>query len=154
MTDRFSGVVPLEDLTVAFEQPGLWEITANLMDRVPDARTGSLVMRRAVANPKPEDTETFELGHTAVDTGHVAIVAEKFGPIGNWDRYAAALLENDLEGGDIARVDGTIVVASGLGDGKYAVYGTRLRATGELVRVAVDFTPNQAAWDLIYGSRK
>lgn len=130
VTDRFPGVRPLDDLTVTFEQPGLWEITTTLMDRAPDRRTGSLVMRRVATNPKVEDTETVELGKAAVDTAHIAIVGDEFGQIKDWPRYAERLDTMGLEGGQIAHMDGTLIVKSGVGDGEYSVYGTRYR-TGD-----------------------
>lgn len=151
---NFPGVVPLDDLSVTFEENGLWEITATLMDRAPDARTGSLVMRRVAANPKPEDTETVEIGKASVDTTHIAIVAEKFGGIPDWEAFDDALSDADLEGGQIFHMDGCLAVRSGIGDGKYSVYGTRYADTGELVQVTVDFTPSQAAWELIYGGAR
>lgn len=149
----FSGTVPLDDLTVTFEEPGLWAVTATTMDRAPDPRTGSLVMTRVAANPKDEDTETIEIGKAAVDTGHIAIVAEKFGGVEDWERYVDQL-HDDMVGpqpGTVAAIDGTLVCRSGLGDGHYSVYGKRLRETGELVKVVVDFTPSQAAWEILYG---
>lgn len=149
----FSGTVPLDDLTVTFEEPGLWAVTATTMDRTPDPRTGSLVMTRVAANPKVEDTETIEIGKAAVDTGHIAIVAEKFGGVEDWEDYVDQL-HDDLVGpqpGTVAAIDGTLVCRSGLGDGNYSVYGTRLRDSGELVKVVVDFTPSQAAWEILYG---
>ncbi len=152
----FPGVVPLDDLTVTFEEPGLWAVTATQMKRTPDVRTGSLVMTRVAANPKPEDTETVELGKAAVDSGHMAIVAEKFGGIDDWEQYADQLLTESVgpEPGEVVEIDGTLVVRSGLGDGEYSVYGTRYRETKELVKVTVDFTPSQAAWEILYGGRQ
>ena len=154
VTSRFPGVRPLDDLTFTFKEDGLWEITTTLMDRAPDQRTGSLVMRRVAANPKPEDTEVVLLGKAGVDTGYAAIVAEKFGRIDNWEKYSEHLFGFDLNGGEIIHLDGTLAVRSGIGDGKYSVYGTKIRETGELVKVTVDFTPSQAAWERMYGGAR
>lgn len=150
---EFPGIVPLDELSVTFEEPGLWAVTATEMKRTPDVRTGSLVMTRVAANPKPENTETVELGKAAVDTGHIAIIADKFGGINDWEEYAGQLLAEGVgpEAGQVAEIDGTLVVRSGLGDGMYSVYGTQIRETKELVKVTVDFTPSQAAWELLYG---
>lgn len=154
VTSRFPGVRPLDDLTVTIKEDGLWEITTTLMDRAPDQRTGSLVMRRVAANPKPEDTEVVLLGKAGVDTGYAAIVAEKFGRIDNWTEYYDRLSSIHLEAGQIAHLDGTLVVTSGIGDGNFSVYGTRHRQTGELVRVTVDFTPSQDEWETVYGGAR
>ena len=100
VTSRFPGVRPLDDLTVTIKEDGLWEITTTLMDRAPDQRTGSLVMRRVAANPKPENTKVVLLGKAGVDTGHIAIVAEKFGRIDDWDEYSGTLLGSRQGGGE------------------------------------------------------
>lgn len=147
----FPGVVPLDDLTVTFTADGLWEVTTTLMDRAPDTRTGSLVMRRVAANPKPEDTETIEIGKAAVDTKQVAIVAEGLGGIPDYEQLTELLNGVAFEGGQLLHTPNAIVVESGIGDGNYAVYATRYRDTGELLQITVDFTPSQAAWDLLYG---
>lgn len=154
ITSRFPGVVPLDDLTVVFEAPGLWNVKATLMDRVPDDRTGSLVLQQVSCPTIPENSRTTRLGDVAVDTGHIALNAEKNGQIEDWESYSNEMLMPGPQAGEVIAIGNTLIVQSGVGDGQYPVYGTHDPRSGDLIRIAVDFTPSQAAWDLLYGGRK
>ena len=127
------------------------EAVASYQERVAQLRR---VLAMAVELGAEADP-MVELADDAVDTTHIAIVGDKFGQIENWPSYAERLDTMGLEGGQIAHMDGTLIVKSGIGDGEYSVYGTRYR-TGdkELVQVTVDFTPSQAAWALVYGGQQ